>query len=59
MPEEVVSATYLKAAKIFGRKDSPQGVQGGLDLGSVRVSRFEDPEIVMLLNDYVLGAEVG
>ena len=59
VPDDVVTACYLKAAKVFGRKDSPQGISaGGFDIGAVRISRYEDPEIVMLLNDYVAGSEV-
>lgn len=55
VPEEVHDATLLKAAKLFTRKDSPAGVAGSSEFGVVRISRFEDPDVVMLLADFCRG----
>jgi hypothetical protein len=52
VPEAVRQATFLKAAQLYRRKDSPDGVLGGNDFGTTRVSRYEDPEFVRLLNSY-------
>lgn len=54
VPNEVYEATLLKAARIFRRKDSPEGIAGGFgDLGAIRISSREDPDVVMLLAPYV------
>lgn len=53
VPDAVTEACLIKAAKLFGRKDSPQGmVAGGSDFGPVRISQREDPDVVGLLRDY-------
>jgi hypothetical protein len=52
-PDEVEMACLLKAAKLFGRKDSRDGVRGFSEFGPVRISRFEDPDVVDLLEDFV------
>lgn len=54
IPDAVFQATLIKAARIFKRKDSPEGVLGGFaDLGAVRISNREDPDVCMLLAPYV------
>jgi hypothetical protein len=53
IPEPVFNATLMKAARLFSRKDSPDGVLGGFsDLGPVRVSLREDPDLQLLLANY-------
>lgn len=53
VPQAVVDATYIRAAAIVRRKDSPEGVLGGFDGGgAVRVSIFNDPDLVRLLRPY-------
>ena len=54
VPDPVFEATLIKAARLFRRKDSPDGVIGGFsDMGPVRVSKFEDPDVVSLLDNFV------
>lgn len=53
VPSAVVEATLIKAARLFKRKESPEGVLGGwAEFGAVRVSLREDPDVVMLLGPY-------
>jgi hypothetical protein len=51
-PSAVVQATILQAARIFTRLQSPLGVAGFGDMGAIRVSRFGDPDVEMLLHPY-------
>lgn len=51
-PGDVFEATLLKAAQLFHRKDSPQGVAGFDQFGAVRISKAEDPQVVSLLAPY-------
>jgi len=53
VPDDVTFAVRLKAARLFRRATSPDGIAGGLDVGIIRISRFEDPDVVDLLNPYV------
>lgn len=54
IPDPVFEATLIKAARLFRRKDSPDGVIGGFsDMGPVRVSKYEDPDVCALLDPYV------
>lgn len=48
VPEPVVQATLIQAARLFRRKDSPEGVTGSAEWGLVRVSRV-DPDVQALL----------
>ena len=53
-PPDVVEATLLKAARLFRRRDTPDGVAGTTETGIVRISRQEDPDVALLLeNGYV------
>jgi hypothetical protein len=52
IPEAITEATILKAAQLYRRKDSPDGVVGGGDFGVIRISRFEDPHVAALLGPY-------
>lgn len=53
VPDEVQLATLLLSARLYRRKDSPQGVISSADWGSVRVSRV-DPDVEQLLSDFIL-----
>jgi hypothetical protein len=53
VPDEVQQAAALLAARLYRRKDSPQGVIGGGEFGPVRVSRF-DPDVEALIADLIL-----
>lgn len=53
LPDEVEQATALLAARLYRRKDSPQGVIGGGEFGPVRVSRI-DPDVEALIADLIL-----
>ncbi len=54
VPDPVFQATLLKAARLWRRKDSPDGLLGGYsDLGPLRVSSRDDPDVVLLLKPYV------
>jgi hypothetical protein len=52
IPEDIVNATLLLAARLFRRKDSPEGVTGFGDQGAVRVSRY-DSDYDALIGAYV------
>ena len=52
IPEPVVQATIIQAARIFKRYDSPLGVAGFGDLGAIRVSRYLDPDMAQLVEPY-------
>jgi hypothetical protein len=52
-PEPVSQAALIKAARIFRRKDSPDGIAGQSEFGVVRISRSEDPDVLALLAPYM------
>lgn len=52
VPEDVREATLIKAVHLFRRKDTPDGVAGSGEFGVVRISRYEDPDVVMLLASF-------
>lgn len=52
VPEAVRQATLIKAAQIFHRKNSPQGVMAFDEFGAVRVGRGEDGDVTRLLAPY-------
>jgi hypothetical protein len=55
VPDEVKQAGLLKAARLFKRKDSVEGVLGGFqdfNAVTVRISTREDPDVVELLRYY-------
>jgi hypothetical protein len=52
VPTSVKQACLMKAAKLFMRHQSPGGIAGGGDFGPIRISRFEDPDVVDLLDPY-------
>jgi hypothetical protein len=53
VPDDVKSAVLIKAAKVFKRRYSLEGVVGQGDF-VFRVSRYEDPDVADLLRDFVL-----
>lgn len=53
VPGDVTLAALVKAARLFKRKNSPEGVLGGFaDFGAVRITNREDPDVAMLLEPY-------
>lgn len=53
VPDEVVQATLIQAARLYRRKDSPEGVTGSAEWGVVRLSRV-DPDVWALVQHLVL-----
>lgn len=53
VPDEIVQATLIQAARLYKRKDSPEGVTGSAEWGVVRLSR-RDPDMWALIEHYVL-----
>jgi hypothetical protein len=53
VPDDIAQATLLQAARLYKRKDSPEGVTGSAEWGVVRLSR-RDPDVWNLLEQYVL-----
>lgn len=53
VPAEIQMATRLLAARLYRRKDSPQGVITSSDWGAVRVSRT-DPDVHALLFPFMI-----
>ena len=49
VPDAVREATLIKAARMFRRRDTPEGIAGGGDFGLIRVSNREDPDVMALL----------
>lgn len=53
-PADVAEACRIKAAALFRRKDSPEGIAGSSEFGVVRISKTEDPDVARLLAPYVV-----
>lgn len=53
IPDDVVQATLIQAARLYRRKDSPEGVTGSAEWGVVRLSR-RDPDVWNLIEPFVL-----
>lgn len=51
IPRDVNQACILQAARLFIRKESPQGVAGWGEFGAIRV-RNTDPDVAALLEPY-------
>lgn len=51
VPEDIILATYIQASRLYRRKDSPEGVLGNSEWGTVRVSRI-DPDVDALIGPY-------
>lgn len=52
VPQAIRTATILQSTRLFKRFDSPLGVAGFGDFGAIRVSRFLDPDVEMLVQPY-------
>lgn len=52
-PDPVVQATGIWAARLFKRKDSPEGVLGSAEWGVVRLTR-KDPDVYGLIEPFIL-----
>lgn len=52
-PDPVTEASLIQAARLYRRKDSPEGVTGSAEWGVVRVSR-RDPDVWNLIEPYIL-----
>jgi hypothetical protein len=55
VPISIKNATLLLAARLFRRKDSPEGVRGFSDMGVIRVSRY-DSDYDNLISAYIKDA---
>jgi hypothetical protein len=55
IPDQVVEATLIQAARLYKRKDSPEGVTASSDWGPIRVTKA-DPDVKALLSDFVIPA---
>lgn len=53
VPAQIHEATLLRAARLFRRKDSPDGIAGSADFGPVRVGR-SDPDYDSLVCPFVI-----
>jgi hypothetical protein len=53
VPEDVAEAALIQAARLYRRKDSPEGVTGSAEWGVVRLSR-RDPDVWNLIEPYIL-----
>lgn len=53
VPDEVVQATLLQAARLFKRKDSVGGTVGSEEFGFLRITRV-DPDVQALLRPFVI-----
>jgi hypothetical protein len=52
VPYEVELACKLQAARLFIRKQSPFGIAGSVELGTVRLNSRLDPDVEMLLKTF-------
>lgn len=54
VPDQIVQATLMLAARYFNRKNSPDGlIVGPQDWGSIRITR-SDPDVAALIGPYML-----
>lgn len=57
VPAVVKDATLIKAARLFYRRNSPEGFAGGFsEFGPARITSREDPDCAMLLQPYIRDA---
>jgi len=53
VPDDVKQAALIQGARLFKRKNSPEGVLGGFqDFGAIRITSRLDPDVQMLLAPY-------
>lgn len=53
VPDEVVQATLILAARLFKRSASPEGILGSAEWGVIRLSRT-DPDVYGLVKHFIL-----
>lgn len=53
IPDPVVQATALQAHRLWTRQSAPFGVSGSNEMGQVRALTKIDPDLELLLNQYV------
>jgi hypothetical protein len=53
VPDEITQACVIQAARLFRRKDSPEGVTGSAEWGVVRLSR-RDPDVWALIEHFIV-----
>ena len=53
VPDDIVQATLIQAARYYKRKDSPEGVMGSAEWGTVRVAKT-DPDVQALVQPFIL-----
>ncbi|MFD7224828.1 phage gp6-like head-tail connector protein [Streptomyces sp. NPDC059892] len=53
VPAEIAEAALIQAARLYRRKDSPEGLTGSAEWGVVRLSR-RDPDVWNLIEPFVL-----
>ncbi|MFB7866995.1 head-tail connector protein [Streptomyces sp. NPDC056069] len=53
VPDEIEQATLIQAARLYRRKDSPEGVTGSAEWGVVRLSR-RDPDVWALIEHFIV-----
>jgi hypothetical protein len=54
VPDDIIQAAYIQAARLYRRKDSPEGILGSSEWGAARVSRV-DPDVQALTDPYRRG----
>ena len=52
VPAEIAMATKIQASRLFVRRQSPFGVAGSPDLGTVRLSAKLDPDVEALIRPF-------
>lgn len=53
VPDEVEQACIIRAAAVFKRRESINGLAGFGDFGPVRISTRRDPDVAALLDNYI------
>lgn len=59
VPDTVKQASLIQAGHIYRRAKTPDGFAAGETFGAIRVSRFLDPDVAMLLGPYRKGGGSG
>jgi hypothetical protein len=52
VPQEVQMATKIQASRLFVRRQSPFGIAGSPELGTIRLSSRLDPDVEILLRPF-------
>jgi hypothetical protein len=59
IPAPVVQATRLLANRLIKRKNSPEGVAGFDEFGTIRISQRDDPDAIRYLTPYMTTRRAG